>query len=579
MAAASAQAGVTRPGLAQLQLRAFERALPSLPDGDAAVLYADAGAARALGACAPAGALPWPVRALERARREDAPLHPRDACEDVSAGALHIVVVITALLTDAHARVVRAARAHGVRAASVHVLTAVSDAAHAACSACALGAGGLALAEYEAALRQELRIEQPSLVVLVRHAPLPAAPLGANAFVSARGGAAEALPVNADTIARGRVRASSPHLPPADDGAELDDETLPPALPLVAHDLACVATTVLGARDVEAFAVGKAARAVARAIGPAVAALASEGSAPSTLSSALESAAAARAAPRTAAVVVVDRTCDLAGALLHGDSFVGRAAQALAPDAESSRARSSTAAALASAGPRCAEGAAAVERPLSRAALGVHVYKRTGADDDAGACDGVGVGFGPGVDLAEDLLGRRGRDAAMACRKAMLEAVRAQKLTRPSPAPGAKQSRSDALRQLADALDGAPDPPTQRALGGLSSLARCAAETLEDHAAARWDAAASAERVALLALAEPSTQSVGAVLADMLHGVHSANGADSGERPLLDLIDVITLIAAVVLLKVRESPRAKAGERARARASAEVRRGARDREH
>ena len=381
-------------------------------------------------------------------------------------------------------------------------------------------------------LRADLAGSVPEGVpVDVRHAPLPAAPLAPAAFTSPRGGAAERLPVDRQASdaqsAPASSSISSPYLPVADDGAELDDEALPHALPVVAHELAALAAQVLRARSVEAFGVGKAARAVARALAPAAAALVSADDGDNADAS---EAAEASDATSKVAVVVVDRTCDLAAALTHGDSFTGRAVAALAPPPQAPLARGA-AAALPSAAARAAEGAAAFERAAAR------------QDDVAAGADATST---PALLLAEELLGRRGRDGAMACRKAMMEALKAAGVPKPAASRGGgASSRSDELRALADALDGAPSPSAQRAHARVAALGRCAAALLQEGATAAWDAAASAERVVTHALAEPSTQSVEAVLEDALKAAAAAPSQPMG------LGDVLALAALVVLLKQR----------------------------
>ena len=60
-----------------------------------------------------------------------------------------VLIVVSSLLTDAHGAIVRCCRCHGARCASVHVLASLSEGAHASAPSCPLGAGGMALAEYE----------------------------------------------------------------------------------------------------------------------------------------------------------------------------------------------------------------------------------------------------------------------------------------------------------------------------------------------------------------------------------------------------------------------------------------------
>ena len=138
-----------------------------------------------------------------------------------------------------------------------------------------------------------------------RYLPLCFVPVGARAFSSPVGGAVASAAVASIDVRPGYRSTVARTLPPADDGTEEDgvDAPAPPGIVVLANHLAAIGGRLR--RKIECFGVGRTSRAVARATAAAAAPLAF---------------GPIDTGGRTAAIVVVDRTCDLLSLATGGAS-------------------------------------------------------------------------------------------------------------------------------------------------------------------------------------------------------------------------------------------------------------------
>eukprot|EP00873_Tetraselmis_striata_P002615 jgi/Tetstr1/422879/TSEL_013670.t1 len=280
--------------LQQAALRPWLTVAPALAGG---LLYLDEGAgeAAAAGVGLPAllGLGAANVCSLEAASREDMEL----ALLGGAAGDTpHLVMVLTQLLTDAHAAVLRAAAAHPV-APRLLLLSAVSEIAHAGLGATPLGPD--AFSEYRSMLAEDAARARPpgaaALRIDIKYFPLPMCALDRESFVLPAASAAAVL------SSCGRCPAGFWAAPAAEaDGGE-EGEGAQGGLSLTAHSLVAVAAQ-LGFR-LEPSALGPA----AKALGGEVARLA----VPASL---LPPGAPE---PRAAALLLIDRSMDLATPAMH----------------------------------------------------------------------------------------------------------------------------------------------------------------------------------------------------------------------------------------------------------------------
>jgi hypothetical protein len=276
------------------------------------------------------------------------------------------------------------------------------------------------------------------------------------------------------------VLSASGVLPPVEelsdaDGAGFVGPSAPPGV--AAHAAALASLGAALALRWECFALGRASLAVARALAAA----------------AVPAAAAAALAGtplRSASLVLLDRTGDLLTPSLPSDALLERLA-------EGAPGRGGGDAAAAALAPRCATcGDGGADALAAALALPPLVCLRGGADRAAG-------------DAWEAALGRRCRDAAMAARKALLEAMRREGMA-PAAKPRFGAVAPAELRALAAQLTGSDAGALRHR--ALAAHARAVADALDAPAAPAADARAAAAK----ALAAAADAGGAAAVADCL---------------------------------------------------------------
>jgi hypothetical protein len=285
------------------------------------------------------------------------------------------------------------------------------------------------------------------------------------------------------------VLSASGALPPVEelsdaDGAGFVGPSAPPGVAAHAAALASLGATLR--LRWECFALGRASVAVARALATAAVPAAA--------------AAALTGTPlRNAALVLMDRTGDLVTPSLPSDALLER----LAEGAPGGSGADAAAAALA---PRCATcGDGGADALAAALALPPLACLCGGGDRAAG-------------DAWEAVLGRRCRDAAMAARKALLEAMRREGMT-PAAKPRLGAVAPAELRALATQLtSGEGGALRHRA---LAAHARAVADAVDAPAAPAADARAAAAK----ALAAAADAGGAAAVADCLLDLYKSAAA------------------------------------------------------
>ncbi|GLC33675.1 hypothetical protein PLESTB_000102500 [Pleodorina starrii] len=448
-----------------------------------------------------------------------------------------LVIFTTQLLTDAHQYILRAVLAHSATT-SVSVFSSVSEHAHACQAATELGVE--AYREYAELLQSEVRraraaqapagagggvstggVAPPALSVRVAFLPLLACCVDPGLFV---------LPAASSAARRavaGGLAAGFGALEPGAGDAAAAGEGASGGLSLTAHGLLALAAA-MGAPRPEPFAVGP----VSAALAAELASLPSVSLPPSSLSAGSAAAAAGGTAASTPslALILVDRSLDLATPCTHTDHpwdvlLAAAAARQAAAATRAAAAAAGGGGAAAAAPHGGGSGAQAVWRPLDlRVALPAPTdavpletpwLPHGSGSGDSAVTAGGNLPYGQlsydtyGVELldptdrtaiarVEAVAGRPRRDGLAALRRGLKEALRAEKLT-PAVRSKAGAVQAPELRGLAEPLVAASGACSRQR--GVAAMALAVAEAMTAPAAAEAEAAAGLGRSVLAALA------------------------------------------------------------------------------
>lgn len=498
------------------------------PDISDALVYLDAGAGEVAYAC-------WGISLLlglgaahvcdlESATPEDGELAMLLRPE-LSAPPTVVAYFITQLLTDTHTHILKSVEANPT-ATRLLIFSSLSQHAHACHRHCMLNVE--AYSEYAEVLKGDVRMARSAgnqfpieCSVDVRHFPMDMSVLDPATFVLPAAGAAARFARSGDLAAG--------YGPAVDDGDDGDGEGASGGLSLLAHTLAAIGGQ-LGAR-LEPFALGPVAQKVAQEVASLPIALppvgAGAGGGP-VASASGDGSTGAGVRGSSMALLLIDRSLDLVSVAGHSDHPLDLVLDLLRP------------------GPVPWRG----ERRSGDDAGGSNAWRGLNMMLDNPSCSSAadaaipatglvpGPALGPaspalpslplevlqpderrGVAMAEALVQRRGRDAALVLRKWLKDALRAEKLVPPQRSRAAVTPAE--LAALSRALLEQPGTAMrQRAALGFGAAAAAA---LGSAAAPRWEAAAALEAQVAMTMRD-SPADVGACVLDALGSIAQGKG-------------------------------------------------------
>mmetsp|Transcript_28477 Transcript_28477/g.62680 ORF Transcript_28477/g.62680 Transcript_28477/m.62680 type:complete len:773 (+) Transcript_28477:171-2489(+) len=492
-------------------------------DISGSLVYLDAGAGEvahtSLGLSFLLGLGAGNVCELERASPEDATLlslsglsasGSTEGSDPPSYGrppALTLSIFVTQLLTDLHPHIVKAILAHGPAVSRVQIFSSVTEHAHACQASTVLGVE--AFAEYSSMLKQDLKgssFPVAQLSIMVRNFPMHMCALDHASFV---------LPVASAAATMAKSGGCAAGLSTADPGnTEEDGEGAAGGLSLLAHALGGVAVQ-LGAK-IEAYSVGPVSQQLAAEV--------------SSLPLPSPPDLPGRPTP-SLAMILVDRSLDLASPSMHMDHPLDQILNALPRSRPSQPARSPA--------------AGRVEwRPLDMRVdlpsfMPSHAPGGRAAGGQLMGLELLNPSDRACIQRIEQLVNRKPKDALLLLRKWAKDALRQEKLS-PSVRSKAGAVTAAELRGLTEDLLGHKGSALRQS--GVVAVCQAAAQALTGQVSERWEAAGSLERQACMMLTQAQD------VAGLHQALLDALGNAKEGKGLLCISDILSVLVLVYSL-------------------------------